>query len=279
MSHYPWTDLHGTLSFSLLKTIDVERGGSPAHFRANCTTKREGTASMRVGTCAHWYALGGPPEREPLVYRGDKVRDPKSWKAFKEQYAGREIIGQDEDGQGRAIADALLAAPHNLAIYDRWIAIRAGGWTGYESPFYWEMEGFPFSTRGVDVLHVVDGTATVVDLKTCQDARPARLRYVCRDLSYFEQLACYAQAVRSSRELIGPVLAGLVFVETRAPYVAHAVRVGPLVLEEAMSRVHRWLLTLRTCLDTDTWPGYGEESEAEPDAGSLDGLESVVEHG
>ena len=71
---------------------------------------------MRVGTCAHWYALGGPPEREPLVYRGDKVRDPKSWKAYKEQYAGREIIGQDEDAQGRAIADALLAAPHNLAI-------------------------------------------------------------------------------------------------------------------------------------------------------------------
>lgn len=249
---YPW----GThLSYSLLKKIDPDTG-SPAEFRHACAAPFEPTREMRIGTCAHWHLLGGPEHRRPLVYEGDKVRDPKAWKAYKAEHAGERIYGLDEWREGEAIGCAVRTAPHNRPIYTRWIE---GG--QYETPLEWEMGGFPFHTGGVDILR--PGVRELVDYKTAATVRRGLLSAQVSRLRYPEQLVTYAAGVRAC--LWEPRVLALVATCSSPPYCSVALVMGGAACQAADAHVASWLDLLRRCLDTDTWPGP-EGWEIEPPA-------------
>lgn len=281
MSHYPWTDLHGTLSFSLLKLLDAEEG-SPAEFFHACTHQREATDAMRVGTCAHWHLLGGPPERKPLVYAASKTTGEgavKAWRAFQAAHAGEEIFGAVDWEAGMAIARGVQEAPHNAPVRE-WLADAQT-----EVPLRWELAApgggtlFEISTRGVDVVQ--PHLRRLADVKKCSSVRRFSLDRQAHQLRYMEQLVVYESAVRAC--LWDPEGGSAILAVTEsAPYCSVALPLSPYGRVVASGRVASWLATLRTCLDRDAWPGPDGWDLAPPawavDAG-LDGLERVSEAG
>ena len=276
---YPWTELHGTLSVSLLKLIDAEEG-SPAEFFHACKHQREATDAMKIGTCAHWHMLGGPPERRPLVYSASKTTGEgavKAWRAFQAQHAGEEIFGSVEWDAGLAIARGVHEAPHNANVR-AWLADAQT-----EVPLRWELPApgggpsFEFSTRGVDVVQ--PHRRRIADVKKCASVRRHPLERQAHQLRYMEQLVLYESGVRAclwEPEGGSAILA----VCASAPYCAVALPMNTYGRVVASERVDSWLATLRTCLDRDDWPGPEGWDLAPPawavDAG-LEGLERASE--
>lgn len=259
--NYPWP---GALSYTLLKTI----ASSPAEFRLACSRGTTVTASMRLGTLIHWHVLGGPDDRRPEVCPKPGTRATTAYKEWAKGYAPNvELYTQAESDEAREIGEALVSAPHNVARFDKWI--RGGE---YEVPLEWERGGFQFSTRGVDVLH--RGRALLVDLKSTRSVDPWALKRQARALHYPEQLALYRGAARANG---WPVDTCAVFAGcTDDPYLTRVLTFTEDQLQAADANVGAWLTTLRTCLDTDVWPGGGEteyEDWGAPMAGEGD-LES-----
>ena len=144
---YPWT---GPLSYSLLKLLDPELG-SPAEFLHACRTSRVATDAMKLGSLVHWHLLGGPDHRRPLIYEASKTTGEgavKAWRAFQAAHAGEDIYGREDNADALDIAEAVRTAPHNAAVHAAWIA---GAET--EVTLAWELGGFAFATRGVDLVH------------------------------------------------------------------------------------------------------------------------------
>ena len=245
MSGYPWP---GALSFSLLKKIDPEYG-SPAEFLHSCRVHAVPTDAMKLGTLVHWHLLGGPPERAPLVYTESKTVGEgarKRWQAFQEAHAGEEIYGASEWDEAAAIAEAVSTGPHNRTVRETWID---GG--QYETPISWEMGGFPFATRGVDII--IPSSRRVADLKKCQSVRRFQLERQTTALRYPEQLVVYESAVRAA--MFDPSESAIVAVCATAPHCTVELRLGSAARARSLARVEQWLAILRTCLDRDEWPG------------------------
>ena len=266
---YPWT---GGLSFSLLKILDPEYG-SPAEFLHACRAPHEPTDAMKLGTLVHWHLLGGSPERTPLVYMESKTTGEgavKRWKQFQADHAGEEIYGAADWNEAAGIAAAVREAPHNRAVREEWID---GG--QYETSLQWEMDGFRMGTRGVDII--LPGSRRIADLKKSQTVRKHQLSMQATALRYPEQLVTYEAAVRAC--MFDPEASAIVAVCASAPYCTVAMRLGAAARLRALSRVAGWLATLRTCLESDTWPGP-DGWEIEPPAWETvsgeDGLEGAA---
>jgi hypothetical protein len=249
---YPWT---GELSFSLLKLM----GTSPAHFRYACDHPMVASKAMRLGTLVHWHLLGGPEDRKPLVYLGDKVKDPKSWKAFKEENAGRELYGRDEWDEADVIADAVSAAPHNRPLWQEWIE---GG--EYEIPLSWTAHGIPCRTRGVDIIHRARGR--LGELKTARSSEPVAFGWQARRMFYAEQLAFYSQGMAANGYEAKDHF--IFVVDPSQPRVCTVVTLSPVVLDQARLVVLGWFDRLHACLKRDEWPGYSTKA-VEFDAGPI----------
>ena len=267
-SPYPWS---GRLSFSLLKTIAI----SPAHFLRACTAKRTSSTTMRRGTMAHLHLFGVHPDRPaPLFYRDDKVADPLAWRAFQADAKAKygpdvEIFSAKEDIEGKAIADAVKTAPHNRALWEQWIE-----GAEYEVPLEWDFCGFPFRTRGVDIVH--HARRAIVDYKTARSTEPRKLAYAIRDYRYVEQLATYDDGMRAAyqNESTGEVGFdaqewAIFATDTVDPYVSTVVRIGRDQIVEARRTIFAWADLLHSCLAKNDWPGY-EREPIDLDGGTID---------
>ena len=245
---YPWK---GPLSYTLLKMI----ASSPAEFRYACQAPLEPSAAMRLGTVVHWHTLGGPEERRPLVYEASKTKGEgavKAWRAFQEAHAGETIYSLEEWCEGQEVAHQLRHAPHNRARFDAWIQ---GG--QYETPMAGEIGGFAFATRGIDVLRPTADGHSLVDLKKARTVEREPLQRQARSLHYPEQLAIYRTLARQNGFTVTDCA---VFAVCPAPPVlTRVLRFSEGHLARAVANVETWLQTLRVCLETDVWPGGGED--------------------
>ena len=241
----PWT---GRLSFSLFKKI----GQSPADFLYACTHPIEATANMRLGTLVHYHLLGG--SAAPLIYRGKGTRAAAEYKAWAAKYEGEELFTAAEDNEAIEIATAVRTAPHNRHLYEKYIV---GG--EYEIPLEWEMLGFQFATRGVDILQRVEGRLT--DYKTVMSSRQRKLRYLAADRNYAEQLVCYGEALAQNG--FEAQSFHNVCTHTKPPYITRVITHSPAAIECAKKVLVGWAETLRKCLDTGEWPGSGAYEQDE----------------
>jgi hypothetical protein len=249
-ANVPWK---GPLSYSLLKLIS----DSPAAFRHACEAGGiEVTEPMKLGTCAHWHLLGGPPERKPLVYSQSKTRGEgavRAWREFQEAHQGEEIFSLEQWNEGLAISNAIRYADHNYERYNRWIAVG-----DHEVPLRWTRGGFDFATRGVDVLRATE----LVDVKTARCVEPHALMRQAQRLHYPEQLALYRGAARANGY---PVDTAAVFaVCSSPPYVTRVLRFSAEQIDAADATVDRWIDTVRRCVESDEWPGGGEDDYVAP---------------
>ena len=262
------------LSFSLLKAIAT----SPAHFLAACSAEREPTPAMRRGTLVHWFLLGGPESRRPLICPVDGTRATKAFKEWRDTVQlydnpgdpDRETYTKAEADEARTIAHAAQHAPHNRDLFQEWIA----GASDTELPLAWTMGGIPFRTRGVDVLHRARGL--LVDVKTCASAEPDAFAWEVRKRKYGAQLATYALGCEANGI---PIRERALFaIETSAPYVVTVLRHPDAAFEQDKRTLALWIERVRGCQLAGHWPGYVSTAvDLETGPIELQGLDDLEE--
>lgn len=207
---------------------------SPAHYLHALHDDRQ-TAAMRLGKLVHAVILGG----QYVVYEGE--RRGNAWTAFEEQNAGQEIVTSKELATAQAMADAVARHPEAKFLL--------GG--PHEQELSWKLAGRECQAH-VDVV----GGLHITELKTGQTSQPGRFEWHALRMQYHAQLAWYLDAMR----MIGSPRSNayILIVEAYAPHVVTAFQVTERALEEGRKLYRVWFEQLRSCEQTDCWPGYCE---------------------
>lgn len=215
-------------------------GRSPAHYRHNLLTPFQPTPAMVMGSLVHEIVLKGGRDVF-AVYEGDR-RAGKDWEAFKADNTDAVIVKRSEMDEAEAIAAAIMR--HESAVE----ALSRGQ---HEVPLTWELGG-RVCQGTPDVLGTV-----LADLKVTNDASPDRFTWHARKMGWLGQLAWYYEAAKRTQPIL-PNRVSIVAVESIAP---HVVTVFDLTDEALLLGEKTWrqyFEQLRTCEETDYWPGYVE---------------------
>ena len=94
------------------------------------------------------------------------------------------------------------------------------------------------------------------DLKTCACSSPSAFAKDCARFGYGLQAAHYYTTLNGTR--LDCDLFVFIAVETEPPYLCQVYEVDDTLMELACRRHEQALSDLKTCVDTDTWPGYAE---------------------
>jgi hypothetical protein len=206
---------------------------SPAHFLCSLG-EQEDTSAMRLGRLVHALLLGGKYE----VYDG--VRRGVNWVTFKYEHRKIDtIVNPTELAQGKRIAESVR---HNSSAME-WLEGE------HEVPVEWKFLGRECSSR-IDIL----GNDRIVDLKTTQCSRPETFIPHAMGYYYHAQVAFYRMAALAIPKLVPG--AGLIAVETGAPYNVVCYDVPLHMLEVGERLCNGWMETLLECERTNHWPGY-----------------------
>ena len=225
------------IHFSTLKKMAL----SPAHYRACEAEPFEATRAMRLGTIAHHIVLG-PSNVKPLVRWRDGERKGSAWKAFAEANDGAEIVTDTEWEEAEPMAAAVMANEHARRLIE-------GSRT--EVPMSWTSGGIPCATRGMDVV----GPRHMADLKFTSCAEPAAFMRHATKLLYPQQMGFYQEGCEQNRiDVSGGIF--LIAVESKVPYPVTVLRMTDPVLAHGRKSIALWIERLRSCLESDFWPGY-----------------------
>jgi len=101
------------------------------------------------------------------------------------------------------------------------------------------------------------GAGVVVDYKSARSADPAEFRRKLRPLGYHRQAPTYLDAFAAN----GAPLTDFVFVaqEKEPPYLVSACRLSDAAIHAGREDMERLVKLYRTCLELDSWPGYGDD--------------------
>lgn len=109
--------IYENLTYEEYDAIDAVRAGhlasalrSPAHYQAAMRSPKPATAAMKRGKLVHSLLDPSSVAREFTTYCGDKVKDPKRWKQFKIDNAGKEIVTVEELAEAQRIAESCHRA-------------------------------------------------------------------------------------------------------------------------------------------------------------------------
>mgnify|MGYP006423719621 CR=1 FL=1 len=94
----------------------------------------------------------------------------------------------------------------------------------------------------------------VVDLKTCEDARPHAVQRAIVNYGYDLSAAMYLDVI--GRAGMSAESFVWVFAETAPPYAIRVYVASSDMLEQAHARYRAGLEQFAWCRDTDSWPGY-----------------------
>jgi hypothetical protein len=122
----------------------------------------------------------------------------------------------------------------------------------HEIPVEWTMLGRKVATRGIDTLNRKHRRH--VELKTTNNAHPLAFQRGALRYGYHAQCAMYDEAARSLGVDVEEHY--VVAVETAYPFPVTVHRVAPRLLDEGRKLVRSWMEMLRTCEESDEWPGY-----------------------
>lgn len=225
------------LNWSRLKPILT----SPAHYRAALTTPRTDTAAMMLGRVVHSYVLEPDTEHDAMVWDGGSRGTKAGKAAWSEWLTAR---GMDP---GLRASDVATLTPADLDIARR---CRDAVWAHRDAAAILDEASTEVtlqrdSLKGrADILRA----DSVWDLKTARTVDLRAFQRACVYMLYYEQLAFY-------RRLAGVPHAGIIAVETTAPYDVLVMEIGPATMARADERVQEALDLLAECERTGLWPG------------------------
>ena len=211
---------------------------SPAHYRALLTTPRPDSPAMRTGRLVHTLLLDDAPN--VLVYDG--IRRGKDWDQFVAANPDRDIVLVSEMDTACNIAESVTTNQTALGLL----------MGNRETPINWSFAGRDCAGRP-DVWT----PERVVELKTSADAQPERFVRIALSMAYHAQLAWYQDGLTAAG-LAFPEQAFIVAVETKPPYVVTCLELTPRALDFGRRTYSLWFERLRTCEESDYWPGYSD---------------------
>jgi hypothetical protein len=239
----------GALHFSTLKHI----AESPLHFDHVLRNGIKVTKPMRVGTGVHRIVLG--PQGAHDVVTWPDVRRGAAWETFKAKHEalGNEILSKSEWLEAEEISAAVNANERARSLIHE-VGAR------HELPLRWEINGVPFSTRGIDLA----APRGIADLKSTRTAKPGIFARDAIKMHYHVQLALYEEGAKQNGiDTSGGVR--LIAVESKAPYPVQVFRLTPALLERGRRELALWIETLKACAVSNHWPAYSD-AELELDA-------------
>lgn len=223
---------------------------NPARYKWELTNPREHRDAFDIGHAAHAKVLG--VGAEVVAIDADSKRG-KAWTepADAARAEGKvPLLRKDADAVD-AMAEAVLAHPGARVI------LEAEG--ASEQSMFWTDPD-----TGVDCRARVDRltSAAVVDLKTCADASPGGFSRAAANFGYDLQADFYPWGY----EVITGERLPFVFVcvEKTPPHFVALYTLPGSALDRGQRRRRDALDLYRRCVDTDTWPAFGDDINTLP---------------
>jgi hypothetical protein len=221
---------------------------SPLHYR-NPPAREEPTPALLVGNATHVKVL--EPElfdsmyamRPPGIDRRTKV-GKAAWAEFQLEHAGKEVLTEAQLQMVDAMAASVLAHPATRVL------LREGK---REQSVYWRDEQTGVLCKARPDFLMEDGT--IIDLKTCIDARLEAFQRAAFNLDYHLSADFYQHGVEQVLGVTGKPFVWLC-VEKEAP---HAVAAYLLESKQAMLGRNEWRRGLDIYTEAkanNAWPGY-----------------------
>ncbi len=254
----PAEDYHrrelGVVSNSVLKIL---RERTPAHYKAyiDGTDEREETPTLRFGTAYHMAVL--EPERFAATYAvAPKFGDLRTnaakarrdtWQA---ENVGKEMLSEDDGERIAGMLAAIKAHPIAGNIFRSRTAHR-------EATMRWvdERTGLTCKLRA----DLWEPGQYFADLKTTEDASPAKFAKAIHDYGYAVQHAHYCDGANACGERIENYL--IVAQEKAAPYCVAVYHVDANTESRGYELRERGMDLMARCLRENRWPAYGDGIE------------------
>lgn len=225
----------------------VELAKSPKHYAHRKTSPLADTPEFRIGRAVHCYVLEPHAFDQRFVcYREDKAKGEGSrtrWQNFKAEAeaTGKTILDVAEHDRAIGAATALLSHP----VASQYLL---GGLKEHTLTWTDKATGLRCKAR-------IDQAARhLTEVKTARYVDHRRFAAAVASLGYHVRLAMYLDGARQNKLKLDPdpiVLA----VESLPPFDVACYRLGPFVMDEGRAEYRRLLGLLKSCLDSNVWPG------------------------
>ena len=246
-SRMPRAEYDQIQAISITRLKELRR--SPQHYRYALAHPKTSDA-MTLGIATHVAVL--EPERfqhdfciwERVTDAGKQApRSGQHWDAFSAANPGRTVLTRAEGALAMAIATAVRSNPIALRYLETGDPEVSLDWTAADRP----------AKGRVDWLTTIDGTPTVVGLKTARDCRHFAFGAQSAKLGYHLQWGYYHDGYRA---LTGhePRMVEIV-VESAAPHAVAVYSIPSDIIDQGREEYERLLALLAECEATDTWPG------------------------
>ena len=233
------------VSQSRLKTF-VEPGG-PALYRANI---RKDTSALKFGGILHTATL--EPHLLDHQYAPtdlDRI-GTKAWEEAERRAGGRILVKRPDWERAQRMRDAVLSHPTARQFFT--------AETEIETSMFWIDPDTGLLCRGrADILR--RDWRVMGDIKSCVDASQMGFENSITEWGYDWQDAFYRRGY--SQATGGQEIDTFVFlaIEKDFPHLIGVYDIDPDTITAAAVDIDRALGELKTCIDTDTWPGLPPE--------------------
>jgi exodeoxyribonuclease VIII len=225
---------------------------APALYRYRRANPTPQTPAMRWGTLVHTAILEPETmaERHIVAPACDRrtTAGKAEWAAFQAAANGREVISEDE----AAALESIRAMAHSDPVAGPILAKisdveRSIFWTDADT-------GLDCRCRPDAILD----NGYILDVKTTTDAGADSFSRSIAQWRYHVQAAFYSDGYEAE---FGAPPKGFAFlaIEKEPPYLCAVYLIDYKAVLRGRSEYQADLRTLRTCIDTDTWPGLSDK--------------------
>ena len=250
---------HPAVGSSSLRTLIAS---TPAHYKHKLENPTPSTPDQEFGTAIHQAILEPKFFKQQMIVRPifegktkkgelttsmncDEVRE----KATRWEMAnhGKTIISQEQFEQVQGILNSI--SNHRQAVK----LITNGA--SEESLFWKDPEsGIPCKAR----LDWRREGHIIVDVKTTLNAAHWSFRKDAAKYGYHIQGAMHLDAATANFSLIHDTYI-IIAVEKKAPFAVNCFQLKQSTIQEGRQSYYKALLTMKECLKTGFWPGYGDQ--------------------
>jgi len=231
---------------------------SPLHARHAMLHPDDPTEAQELGVATHAAVL--EPESFPAGYCGAPKVDKRTtdgkklWAEFVAANEGKHVLTAEEYTHCLAMRDAAWSHPMAAAI------LRSSGKN--EVSAVWKDKTTEVVCKGrQDRLTYVDNWPTVVDVKTSKDAGRRKFSRDIDAYGYADQAAFYLDGLDTLHPFEGDRRYVFLVLEKEPPYAVAVYELDIDAINVARSKVRGYLRQYAECLESGTWPGYGDGLE------------------
>ena len=240
---------------------------SPAHYKWALEHPTEDTPALAFGRACHMALL------QPTLFLDHYRLAPncdRRTKAGKDEYNGF-IQGLRADQEPISAEDyaTVMGMMESISKSRRANELLRNATT--ELPVFWtdDATGIECKCRLDAIIYETnrDGTPAgivVMDLKTCADASTNAFMREALKYGYDVQAAHYIRGVKHLEPGV-PVRWCFLAVEKKEPYCTNLIWVGDDFIDRGTWQLIDFMGRLKECRETDTWPGYGENTLVLPE--------------